>query len=227
MDATCPLLDWDREITLFINGSTNLLWDETIFIATQTWMWVPIGLVIIGLMWKHLNKVQFLWFLFFFALGIFLSDQLSSAIFKPYFQRFRPTNDPVYMFAVDAVHNYRGGSFGFFSAHASNTFTVAVLLCRLIRRPLTNVLILSWAVLNCYTRLYLGVHYFGDVVVGTCFGLLIGYTLSEIYRRRILHTTPAEEGVLSAKSAQILSCSLLASYCLNHLLAAASFFFPL
>ena len=159
-------------------------------------------------------------------LGIFISDQLSSSIVKPLAARFRPTNDPQLMYLVDIVNNYRGGKYGFFSAHASNTFTVAVFLTLLFRHRRVGVLLLSWAVLNCYTRVYLGVHYVGDILVGTLVGILIGFLIYRLYSSHkpsaellntVERTTPSG---FRLSDMNVLSACILLTYC-------ALFIFPL
>ena len=121
------------------------------------------------------------------------------------------------MHVVDVVHDYRGGSYGFFSAHASNTFSVAVFLSLLFRRRLLGLLVVSWAVINSYTRIYLGVHYLGDVLVGTLFGLLIGSSMYGLYRKYIL-----QGGVMQWKSSlypHIMAIAILFSYCMVFIVA--------
>ena len=212
-------LTWDRNATLFINGSENLYWDQVIYVATSTWMWIPMGVVMLWLLWRNMTPRQFCFAVLFLALAIFISDQLSSTVFKPVFQRWRPTRDPVYMYFVDVVHNYRGGMYGFFSAHASNTLSVAVFLACLIRNKALNVVIISWSLLNCYTRLYLGVHYLGDVLVGICFGLVIGLTLAYFYRKYI----GVKDPLLKDNSVHLFSCTIIGSYCLTFIVAAVAF----
>lgn len=212
------LLEWDRQATLFINGSSNLCWDEVIYVATSTLTWIPVGLLVLWMLWKNLSLRQFYFAVFFLVVAVFVSDQLSSSVFKPFFQRWRPTQDPLIMYCVDVVHDYRGGRYGFFSAHASNTFSVAVFLACLVRRKYLGWLIVSWAVLNSYTRVYLGVHYLGDVLVGTFWGILIGCILSKIYRKRILMGSDASI-LTDDKYACILAIGLLSSYCLAFIVA--------
>lgn len=210
-------LQWDKQATLFINGSDNVFWDEVIYVATSTGIWIPMGCVMLWVLGKNLSLRQFVFAVLFLSLAVLVSDQLSSAVFKPYFQRWRPTQDPLIMHVVDVVHAYRGGSYGFFSAHASNTFSVAVFLSLLFRRRLLGLLVVSWAVINSYTRIYLGVHYLGDVLVGTLFGLLIGSSMYGLYRKYIL-----QGGVMQWKSSlypHTMAIAILFSYCMVFIVA--------
>lgn len=213
------ILSWDRSVTLFINGSHSLLWDQVIYLATSTFAWIMLGVLILWLISKNTTKMQFFTVVSLLVLGVFVSDQLSSSVFKPLFLRWRPTNDPIYMYSFDTVHNYRGGKFGFFSAHASNTFTVCTFLCLLFKRRVLNVLMISWALLNCYTRLYLGVHYLGDILVGIIFGISIGYAIYRIYVKTSCNGIVPKMSLLNVKSSQIMSCSILLNYCLIFIFA--------
>ena len=124
------------------------------------------------------------------GLVITLADQISSGICKPYFARFRPTQDPELMYLIDIVNGYRGGRFGFTSSHAANTFAVAVFLSLVIKsKPLTYILCI-WACLNAYSRIYLGVHYPGDILFGTLTGIAVGgitYYLYKYLIKRFCH----------------------------------------
>lgn len=177
------LLTFDRQITLLLNGSNSSFMDFFILQATATVTWIPIGLLCLWIIYKSTSLTNLLIVVFFLAMCIIISDQTSCALFKPLFKRFRPTHDPTIANLIDVVNNYRGGRYGFFSAHASNTLTVAIFFCRIFRHKLVTWLFISWVLLNCYTRVYLGVHFFGDIVVGLCFGLLWGHLLSWLYGR--------------------------------------------
>lgn len=213
------ILTLDRNLTLFLNGSHSLMFDGAIYMATQTLTWIPVGLLVLYIIY-HNGGAKMLWMVvLMISLGIFLSDQLSSSIVKPLTARFRPANDPQLMYLVDVVNNYRGGKYGFFSAHASNTFTVAVFLMLLFRHRLTGILLMSWAALNCYTRLYLGVHYVGDILVGTFVGFVIGSLIYCFYSSRKLSysTSPGEEKTTSSgfrvADMNVLSACILLNYC--------------
>ena len=217
------ILTLDRKVTLLINGSDSALWDEFNYVATSTIAWIPLGLLLLWLLWRDGGRRQLLTVVLLLVLGILISDQLSSNIFKPFFQRWRPAQDPVYGYLFDTVHGYKGGKYGFFSAHASNTFSVAILLCYLIRQKWTNTFIISWSLLNCYTRVYLGVHYVGDILVGLCFGYLIGYGLYRIYVWRICGGHSPAPRILTDASCRLLGEGILASYLLVFIIAVIRF----
>jgi undecaprenyl-diphosphatase len=102
---------------------------------------------------------------------------------KPGVARWRPTHDPEIGMMVDVVDGYRGGKYGFFSAHAANTFSIAVFFCWLIRSRLLSTALVIWSLTNCWTRLYLGVHYPGDILVGLTWGFIVGSSVYFLYYR--------------------------------------------
>lgn len=172
----------DKELLLSLNGSQSLFWDGFMWVATSTVVWVPVAAVLLYIIIKN-NKIQeALLVIVMIALVITVADQVASGFCKPFFSRFRPTQDPDIMYLVDVVNGYRGGRYGFISSHAANTFAVSVFLSLLIRRNSLTFMLLFWAVLNSYSRIYLGVHYPGDILFGTIEGCLTGYLLYLLYR---------------------------------------------
>lgn len=164
----------DTAITLFFNGSENLYLDGVAMLGTKAWIWVPLYLAVIYAVVREHDLKHILWIFLGIALCVLLSDQISSTFVKPMVARFRPTHEPEIMNLVDVVNNYRGGKYGFFSSHASNTMAIATYLSLIFRQRHTTIVLVLWSLFNCWTRLYLGVHYFGDIMVGLLVGMLIG-----------------------------------------------------
>ena len=118
----------DKELLLNLNGSQSLFWDGFMWVATSTIVWVPVAAMLLYIIIKN-NKIQeALLTIIMIALVITLADQIASGLCKPFFARFRPTQDPNIMYMVDIVNEYRGGQFGFISSHAANTFAISVFL---------------------------------------------------------------------------------------------------
>jgi len=184
------LIDFDQELLLKLNGSDSLFWDGFMWIATSTSTWIPIAIALLYVILKNNKLKEALLIIGMLALVITLADQISSGICKPYFARFRPTRDPELMYLIDVVNGYRGGRYGFTSSHAANTFAVATFLSLIIKRwSLTRTLFI-WAALNAYSRIYLGVHYPGDILFGTLTGIIVGtlvYTLYNYIRKHYLN----------------------------------------
>jgi undecaprenyl-diphosphatase len=92
-------------------------------------------------------------------------------------ERLRPSHDPVIGNQIHIVNNYRGGLYGFISSHAANTFAIAVFLALLFKRKVFTISIIIWASIVSFSRIYLGVHYPGDVLCGAILGTGLGFLI--------------------------------------------------
>lgn len=175
------LLNIDRYMLLSLNGSDSLFWDGCSLIYTSIAIWMPLLFVLLCVLLRNNNIKNFLLILLLIAVATTLTHVISAAICKPFFERWRPTNDPMLMFAVDTVNGLRETKYGFISSHAANSFGIATFLMLLIRnKAWTNSLII-WATINAFTRIYLGVHYPGDILCGALVGVIVGYSIYRLY----------------------------------------------
>ena len=175
------MLELDRYITLALNGSDNIFMDNLMMTITNTWSWTLVIITLLYVIFKNKGVYEFLLILFAMILMITVADRLCSGLIKPLVARWRPTQDPQIMYLVDVVDGYRGGRFGFFSGHACNTFCMATFMSMLFRHHKLSFILFIWALSTTYTRIYLGVHYVGDVTVGMLVGMLIGLAFYMIY----------------------------------------------
>lgn len=172
----------DSLITLFLNGSENVYLDGVAMLATKAWIWIGLYLTILFVVFREHDMRQFLGILLGLLLCVLVADQISSGIVKPLVARYRPTHSPEIAHLTDVVCGYRGGMYGFFSSHASNTMAIAVFLSLIFRKKIITLTLIAWSLLNCWTRLYLGVHYCSDILVGLLFGCLTGSIVYLLYR---------------------------------------------
>jgi undecaprenyl-diphosphatase len=112
---------------------------------------------------------------------IALCDRVSSGFFKPFFERFRPSRDPEISNLVHIINDYRGGKYGFLSSHAANSFGLAVFISYIFQKKWISISLISWAVIVSYSRIYLGVHYLGDVICGAILGTLLAFLVYKLY----------------------------------------------
>ena len=145
--------------------------DSFMMLFTGRFIWVPMYIAIVLMLLKTFGWKLTGVYVLALALAITLTDQTCATIIRPIVARLRPSNpeNPLSELAI-LVDGYRGGRYGFPSCHSANSFALATFVSCLIRRPRMIAFIIGWAVLNSYTRLYLGVHYPGDLLVGAAMG---------------------------------------------------------
>ena len=178
------LQDIDRELLLGINGSDSLYLDRLVRTLTNGLTWIPLYLSLFYMVMKNNDNFRRLLLVLGGAgLCVFLAGTVDDAIVKPLVARWRPTHDPQIGILVDIVDGYRGGKYGFFSAHASNTMSIATFFCWLARSRRLSIALVIWSLVNCWTRMYLGVHFPGDILVGLIWGITVGTGVYFLYRR--------------------------------------------
>lgn len=203
------LLPFERDLFFAINSSKSAFWDDAMWTYTGLVTWVPMVLFILYIAFRNQHLKEGLLVLGSIALVLLLASLISGALFKPYFQRFRPSHHPDYKDLVNLLNDFRGGNYGFISGHATNSFGLAFFFSRLFRNRLLTFSMMLWATLNSYSRIYLGVHFISDIVAGFIMGALIGLFVYEIYIRirvRYFNVSSSEKRVTiyGQKQASIL-----------------------
>ncbi len=183
------IIQFDKQLLLMVNGSDSWFLDCLILTLTNAKTWIPLYLGLLFVVIKANKNVRAVGLILAAAgLCYLLAGAVDDGIVKPLVARWRPTHDPEIGSLVDVVNGYRGGKYGFFSAHAANTFSIAIFFSLLIRQRMLTFFLVGWSLTNCYTRLYLGVHYPGDITVGLIWGGFVGWFVHMLYCRI---TTPA------------------------------------
>lgn len=170
----------DKDLFLFLNDIHNSVADFLMFYITDTEFWFPFyGILLIVMFWKL--KWDALPIVIGIIATLVISDQVTSGFMKPFFERFRPCHDPGIKHLVHLVDDC-GAPYGFASGHASNSFGLATFLWLTLRDKWAPVVwMFAWAVLVSYSRIYVGVHYPADVIVGALVGVLAAYIIYKLY----------------------------------------------
>lgn len=178
------LLAYDTSLFLWLNEQRAAWLDPIMFAISGKVLWLPLYITLIFLIFRT-KQVHSWGALLTLILVIAWADGITSHVMKPYFQRLRPTHEPAIQEQVYIVNDYRGGQYSFASGHAANSFGVACILWLLFRGIWTYVgFMFLWAALVSYSRIYLGVHYPLDILVGAGVGIL-GARLGYLFYRYI------------------------------------------
>ena len=155
----------DLALLHFFNGSQSAIYDQFILTLTNGLTWIPLYIALFVMVLKNNESMS--------QIG-----------------RLRPTQDLLVKYTIDTAFGYRENNFSFFSAHAANTFTLALFMIFLVRNRAFTIAMAVWSLVICYTRLYLGVHYPSDVLCGLLFGAVIGSVAYWVHLKLYFKVTP-------------------------------------
>lgn len=182
------LSDIDARLLLIVNGAHSPFFDSVMWCISGRWIWIPFYAVLAYLLFRRMSWKRASICLVTIGLIILAADQTCATLMRPEIGRLRPANlnNPLSSF-VHVVNGYRGGRYGFPSCHAANTFALAVFMSLVIRHKWFTVMMFSWAFVVSYSRMYLGVHYFGDLfcgaTIGSLFAVLFYYLQNYLFKR--------------------------------------------
>ncbi len=165
----------DQEVFVYLNGMHSTFWDAVMVLVSDKFFWIPFYLaLVVYLVWRYRKRSLLMVVMAVLAIG--LADFVASGIFKPYFARLRPCHDPELSAVINIVKGC-GGRFGFMSSHAATGFALAVFFNLILsdRYLIFKIVLVSWAVVVSYSRIYLGVHYPGDTIAGALLGSILAY----------------------------------------------------
>ena len=172
----------DQSVFLAINGCHSPYWDTFMHLFTSKTVWIPLYASIFYVLLRNLNWRMALFTAIAFALLITVADQACGSLLRPMFERPRPSHNPAFADIVHLINGRRGGQYGFPSCHAANTFALAIFVTLLFRRRALSWFFMLWALVTCYTRAYVGVHYPGDLLAGAVVGALAAFLVYGFYR---------------------------------------------
>ena len=211
------ILQFDQDLLLALNGSNSLFLDGWMACLTCGFTWIPLYVSLLYLVIKNNETMaQILLILGCSLLCVVMADGVADFIVKPLVGRWRPSNDPFIKYAVRVVGGMRGSDYGFFSAHAANTFSIAIFFCLLVRSKILSTSLIVWSLVNCYTRMYLGLHYPLDILCGLLWGGVVGIVSYIVYHKVYSRIAPANNYIsANTFSIAIFFCLLVRSKILS------------
>ncbi|MET1259996.1 phosphatase PAP2 family protein [Flagellimonas sp. DF-77] len=176
------LIQADERLFLYLNGLGTPDWDAFWMFLTTSKNSIPLYLVLVILCYRQFGIKGLLMITVATALMVTCTDQLSN-FFKYGLRRLRPCHDPDIASQMRLVKSYCGGQYAYFSAHAANAFVVASFFSRLFLNRLRWLwpILLLWAILVAYSRIYIGVHFPLDVLTGGLVGTFFGWVFFKLY----------------------------------------------
>ena len=207
---------FDISVFSVLNNWHSPYFDSLMWLISGKLAWIPLSIAILFLAarkgWRQLVVAVLA-----VALTIVVADQISSSLIKPLVQRLRPSHNPDLADTIHLVREYTGGLYGFVSSHAANAFGVATIVSLLFRNRITTWTFILWAVIVCYSRIYEGVHYPGDIICGAivgAFAALLIFLLYTYFSRKTEITVS-----FSREDSRIVSVAMLANFILLAALA--------
>lgn len=178
------MTELDHEFLLQINGMHTPFLDQLMWLISGKAVWIPFYLITIFVVYKNVGWKRTLQMLLMVGIMMLFTDMVNSQVIRPWFHRLRPANleSPVGSM-VHIVNDYRGGRYGFPSAHAANYFGLSLIIAYFIRswRTLYSLMALTFVI--CYSRSYLGVHYPGDLIAGCLYATIVVVPLLYLHNR--------------------------------------------
>lgn len=179
----------DKQWLLALNNDYSSFWDNLMLLFSAKNTWIPFYAAILFVVVKNWKKDSW-WIVVALILCIVIADQTASGLLKNLVHRLRPSQDPSIKNMVVLVNGIHGGGlYGFVSSHAANSFGLALLTSLLFRNKTYTIAVFVWATLVSFSRIYLGVHYPGDVLGGAMVGALsalLVYCLLKKFRPQLL-----------------------------------------
>lgn len=177
-------MDMDETLLLLVNGHYNDYWNEFMWMLTYRFTWIPLYIAIAYAVVHALGWKRGVMFIIAVGLTTLIADQVGSHVIRPWAERLRPSNtgNPLSVM-IHIVHDYRGGAYGMPSCHAANTVGLLTMLCWQFRNRLLLSAMTIWMLAQVYSRMYLGVHYPTDLLVGALLGVAAGTLMALAYRR--------------------------------------------
>lgn len=217
-------IDWlaqlDESLLLWLNGIHSPYFDTFMYLFSGKLVWIPMYAAILYVLLVNFKLRTALLCLLSIGLVIVIADQVGASLIRPMVERLRPSNlDNPISELVHIVNGVRGGRYGFPSCHAANTVGLAVIVHLIFRHRGLSAFMAIWAIVTCYSRIYLGVHYPGDIIVGSILGALSAWFVYTLLMRLTRNTRYA---IPTPNPGSPKTASIATAHTLRHIYAPAA-----
>ena len=211
--------------TLVVNGWHSAYWDSFMRLySTQKLLWIPLYIALCYVIYRNFGWRVLMWTIILECMALLITDTTASHLIKPYVGRLRPAHlDSGIASVVHVVDNHRGGAFSFPSSHSGNIWGLVFLMALLLRHRWITFCLTLWALLMCYSRMYLGLHYPSDLLAGFVLGVACAWLAWLVLRR----VKEAECGTSIERESKSIEGGLIPIYTLGatlFLIVCLSFF---
>lgn len=192
------MMEWiesiDRSIVLWVNGWHTPWLDYVMWIISAKLTWVPLYVLLLILYIRSYDWKKGVIFLLAAILCVALTDQISVHLFKEMFQRYRPSHhslltNKLHFYDLGNGDLYKGGMYGFISSHAANFAGICFFAMIQLKKHYSwlTYMLISVVTIVCFSRIYLGVHYLSDIIVGVVIGGLIAIIVNRLMYKPIMN----------------------------------------
>jgi undecaprenyl-diphosphatase len=219
------LSECDTRLLLVVNGWHSSYWDSFMRLySTQKLLWIPLYIALCYVIYRNFGWRVLMWTIILECMALLITDTTASHLIKPYVGRLRPAHlDSGIASVVHVVDNHRGGAFSFPSSHSGNIWGLVFLMALLLRHRWITFCLTLWALLMCYSRMYLGLHYPSDLLAGFVLGVTCAWLAWLVLRR----VKEAECGTSIERESKSIEGGLIPIYTLGatlFLIVCLSFF---
>lgn len=182
MDFTA-ITQIDLSLIPILSGPHTIFMDAFSQVLTNAWTWIVLYMSLFFIVIRNNETMpQILLAIVSALMCVVLAGGIDTYIIKPMVMRLRPINDPAVRPLLDLVTGVADNNYSFFSSHAANTFSLCIFFSLLVRSKWLTLTLVLWSLTNCWTRIYLGVHYPSDIFVGLLWGFVVGEVVYIGYR---------------------------------------------
>lgn len=176
------IIEWDKELFLYLNGLNAGNWDQFWLLVTRIENWIPLYIIFFILFWKTLSRKRAILATLSTVTLVLLTLGITSIV-KNSVTRLRPSNTPELEGYVRVLQE--NADFSFFSGHSAVSFAVTVFVILILRSRIKWIwLLFIWPFLFAISRIFVGVHYPGDLLIGAIVGASLGILTWKIIRNK-------------------------------------------